>query len=62
MEDVGQAAWHFPAMDGIYSNDNQIAVPDLGEQWSEGRVSRPPAVPICLTVNLHRAKVLRQAR
>jgi hypothetical protein len=52
----------FGANNGINSDDYQIAVRPLGEQRTEGRVSRESAIPIWLAVNVHGAKELRQAR
>src|SRR5215831_4771824 len=60
--DVAYAARRFRTIDGINSDDNQIAVRLLGEQRTKGRVSGESAVPIWLAINLHGAKELRQAR
>ena len=39
VHDIGQAARCFRTIDGINSDDNQIAVRHLGEQRSEGRAA-----------------------
>ena len=60
--DVTHAARRFRTIDGINSDDNQIAARHFGEQRSDGGVSRKSAVPIWLAINLYGAKELRQAR
>ena len=60
VKDVAHAARRFRTIDGINSDDNQIAVPPLGEQRTKGRVTGESAIPIWLAINLHGAKELRQ--
>ncbi len=59
--DNAYAARRFRTIDGINSDDNQIAARHFAEQRSDGGVSRKSAVPIWLAINLHGAKEPRQS-
>ena len=62
MNDVGQAARRFGTIDGINSDDNQIAVLHLSKQGHDGWISRVATVPIWFAVNLYGGKLVRHAR
>src|SRR6185437_10940790 len=60
-EDVPQGPRRIETVDGINSDNDEIALRHFEGHRSKGRIAGPPAVPMWLAINLHRAKELWQA-